>query len=365
MSVHVENLKAVFPKTADRVIKNAPIIENELAQSSKYAGNILFPRVAKNSLSVTMENHYKSLMPVEYKNRYEGGKRLYSYESIEYIKASLAHKGGTKVLDSRCIDWLKLDGNMTTNDWARYFDNVDIQQSELINGHFLRNEIENFDMMVRGLLWTNDGQELLIPLTDIDRTQLDNPAVGISFHTNHAWFNNAGVMLPGADVLGDIETIKESIVNRTGKVPIYAHMNRVTWRAIWGNNDLNEHFPGFQNPAYFLHFKQQEDQIMNPLGINFNVYDEYYYLDDREAAFRGVNPRTPQKFIPDYCVLFTPATLGFRAVGPNDWNGQSGVAVNPWLSPDGRTISIDSTESSIPVIGDFNSLHVAWVRDNI
>lgn len=360
--MNVENLKGLFPKTEKEIRRNFKTIEGEIRNSSEYLDNILFPRESCTSLSVAIENHFKQFLPANYRNRYAGGQYLNTLEKIQYQLVSLAHKGNTKNLDKRSLDWLTMGMIEPAERWARYFGSVAEMVAALVQSVYIRNNIECSELITTGTLTTTDGEVLDIPFDSIDRT---DQASGIVFHTEHPMFASNGSVNNDFDILAMFESIKEARTTAGGRAPVKAIMNPVTWQGFWKNEDLNRFFQGFQNPAYFLKWREQDESIQLPAGIQPVIYDKTYYLENPEASVKGKTPGVPVKYIPDHVIVFVPGRVGTRFVGPNDniKNPSPNIFVDTWESPDGKTLTTEVGEASLPIPDDLNSLHIAYVKD--
>ena len=358
-----ENFKQIVESTQKGFEAVRPIMEGEIAQSNGFLGNILFPRESTNELVVRRREHHKTNITGNYRNRYEGSRRLITPEFIKDIVATLPHKGNTDVITKQSLNWLTVNkDNAGAQAWARYFGSAQDKLANVMKAIWTLNEFEACRAITLGTLRFANGHELDFPYTDFDRTNQDT--LGIAYHTNaHDWFKVDGTVNMEADIMSDFETIKTTVVDRRGRVPEVAIMNRHTFQAIWKNDILNEKVDNLNQPAYWLHFANKDDMITNPLGIQFYVYDEYFYPDPEMAEYLDVDAFSPQKYIPDHVVVFAPRRLGTRWVGPNDENNGTDSYVKTWGSIDEREITVEYGEVSMPMPDDFESLHVAYVKD--
>jgi hypothetical protein len=357
----VENFKKIVDKTKDYFDRTKETVEGEMAKSGRWIGNMLFPRETTTNLVVRSSEHVKTITTGNYRNRYAGGRRLIMPEYIKHIVASLPHKGNTNVIEGDAINWLSVGGLSEAKKWANYFKSAEGKRTELLKSLWQLNEYENCRAITLGTLVTEDGQYLDYPYVDFDRTLQDSH--GIAFHTDHDMFSNTGVIDPTFDLLEMFEEIKHAVVDRAGKAPTIAMMNRTTFQGVWQNNTLNEYVENINDPAYWLHFTNRDEDITSPLGIKFFVYDEYYRPDRELAGLLGVTPFSPQKYIPDYHIVFVPGRVGTRWVGPNNFNNMPDTFTKVWGSIDEREISVEIGEVSMPLPDDFTSLHVAYMKD--
>lgn len=318
-----------------------------LDQINNFLGKKLFPEKPVLSPEVEIGFGTEAYGLMDYAGFFDSANIKVREMSFQKAKMVVATKKNKDSLKEDSINYLSM---FTESPVAR---NIIMEQigsgTRFLNNILeLRNEKEVWDMLTLGTVQTLSGVPVTIPFKDLNVT---NIASGICYHDRVSWFNNAGVVNAGADILGDISSFKEWQVSLPRGGPAFTKMimNSTTFKALLGNTALNTvNIPGMVPFNYDYAFN---GKVRGFYDLDLIIYDKVWN-----------NNGSTVKYLPDYYVIFLPDDVGVRFVAPNPENFTPTRYARAWHSIDPLGFWYEVGETSFPLTNTLKTHGVLYVK---
>lgn len=332
--------------------------------STSFLSDYLFPRVGwdKDTVERGKENRYD--YPADYTPLLDSSPMMNNRDTIKRESLNLANKSLKDQLPLDKIVWVLQADTISAKQWAMLKQDTGKILVRLNRSIQLRNEIECWNYLTYGRMYTYDGVAYnnLKPY-NLDQTDI---ATGICFHTRENWFSAAGTVNASATILEDV--LSAITAQNTGWYdrPRTIWMNSTTYAALYGNTVLKAQVVNVYNPLYLEGFlgkdidwgaKGLQTSSLVPHGLKIVINDSMYRS--------RVSGSAQVKFIPDYYVIFAPDRVGTRYVAPNRYNGSSDKWARTWASnSEINGLFFEVGEYSLPFADnlDWKSHYVLYVK---
>jgi len=299
--------------------------------STQFTGDYLFPRVGwdKDTVERGREDMYD--YPAEYVPLNDSSPMMNNRDNIVRESLTLAQKSLKDQLPIDKIVWVLQADTISAKQWAMLKQDTGKILVKLNRSIILRNEIEVWNYLTYGTMWTMDGvQYYNLKPYGLDQTDL---ATGICFHTRENWIALGGTINASATIQGDVLEAITAMNSGWYDTATTMWMNSTTYACLYGNTVLNTQVLDMYNPLYtkgFLGYdidwssKGIQTSSLKPHGKTIAINDGKYRS--------RVSGSAQVKFIPDYYVVYAPSRVGTRYVAPNRYNGSSDKWSRSWTS---------------------------------
>ena len=299
--------------------------------STPFVGDYLFPRVGWDSDMVERGVETMYDYPADYVPLNDSAPMINNRDTTVRESLMLAQKALKDQLPLDKIIWVMQADTLSAKQWATLKKDVGKILVKLNRALTLRNEIEVWNYLTLGVMYTYDGVAYnnLKPYL-LDQTDL---ATGICFHTRENWVAAGGTVNTSATIQGDILEAIAAMNSGWYDSPTTIWMNSTTYAAVYGNTVLNTQVLDVYNPLYTKMFLGQDidwlskgikTSSLQPHGLTIAINDATYRLRASGSA--------QTKFLPDYYVVYAPSKIGTRYVAPNRETGASDKWARSWTS---------------------------------
>lgn len=333
-------------------------------ENTNFVGDYLFPRMGWDKDYVERGSVNEYVTPMGYINLTESTPMRNNHDTMVRESLTLAMKAEKDQLSIEKLRWVMMAETISATQWAELKVDGAKVLSKLNRALLLRNEIEVWNYLTYGRMWTMDGvaYDNLKPY-GLDQTDI---ATNICFHTRENWISSGGAINATATITTDILSAITAMASGGFDMPTTMWMNSVTYNLIYGNTALNTQTLNLYNPIALKGFLGQDINwkskgikvsSLRPHGLDLVVFDSSYRA--------GSNSAVQVKFLPDYYVVLTGEKVGNRYVAPNRFNGAKDKWARTYASPNEVPgLFFEVGEYSLPFASnlDWKSHYVLYVK---